>query len=87
MQAWKEHFKKNRQELSKRINQIVAEKGYNVESKVAYRNDRRLNKRKRYVPVDEDDEEAEESGDQGEFIAEDDEVEAPPQKRKRVVQR
>ncbi|GJE88139.1 hypothetical protein PsYK624_042220 [Phanerochaete sordida] len=86
MASWKEHYKKNWKTLDKRINQIVAQKGYTVASKVAYRHDRRLNKRKRYVQMDADDEDGENLDGQGEFVSEDEE-EARPQKRQRIVRR
>lgn len=83
MQAWKEHYKKNRLRLNPRIDEIVAEKGYTAESKTAYRSDRRLNKRVR-VQVEEEEEEEEDADEEESPISED---EAPPPKRRRIFRR
>lgn len=61
--SWKEHYKKNYEELDPRIQEIVDEKGYTAYSTRAYHVDRRLNKRAR-AQYEEEEEESEEDDEE-----------------------
>ncbi|EKM49463.1 uncharacterized protein PHACADRAFT_265675 [Phanerochaete carnosa HHB-10118-sp] len=81
MQSWKERYKKNCVRLDGRIDTVIAEKGYTVKSKTAYRNDRRLNKHTHTYAL-EGEEEEEDPDEQGEFATSEDEEESPPPRKR-----